>query len=58
MFVMDYEMNYKTIGSEVSELFQGAQDTIYFDDARQIFTIVYHEGFNIGMTVDRLIDIL
>lgn len=55
---MDYEMSFNTIGSEISELFQGAQDTIYFDDASQIFTIVYNEGFNIGITVDRLIDIL
>lgn len=55
---MEHEMKFNTIGSEINELFQGAQDTIYFDNASQIFTIVYNEGFNVGMTVDRLIDIL
>lgn len=58
MFVMDYEMRFSRINSEINELLYGSEDTIYFDLEDNVFKIAYNGGSEVGMTLDRLIDIL
>lgn len=58
MFVMDYEFSFNTVNSEINELLYGSEDTIYFDNIANVFKITYNGGSEVGMTLDRLIDIL
>jgi len=58
MFVMDYEFSFNTVNSEINELLYGSEDTIYFDLDENLFKITYNGGSEVGMTLDRLIDIL
>lgn len=55
---MDYEFSFSTVNSEINELLYDSEDTIYFDHEDNIFKIAYNGGTEIGITLDRLIDIL
>lgn len=58
MFVMNYELSFNRVNSEVNDLLYGSDDTIYFDHEDNVFKITYNGGSEVGMTLDRLIDIL
>lgn len=58
MFVMDYEFSFNTVNSEINALLYGSEDTIYFDHEDNVFKIAYNGGSEVGLTLDRLIDIL
>ncbi len=53
---MDYGL--KNLKDEVNQILGGSSDTIYFDENVQSFRIEYHCGYEVGMSLDRLIDIL
>ena len=55
---MDYEENLIGVNSEVNSILQGSDDTIYFDRDAKTFKIEYSCGYEIGLSMDRLIDIL
>lgn len=55
---MNYEFSFDRVNSEVNDLLYGSEDTIYFDHEDNIFKIAYNGGSEVGMTLDRLIDIL
>ena len=57
MFVMDYDFGMNSVNSDINELLYGSEDTIYFDHEDNVFKIV-NRGFKVGMTLERLIDIL
>ncbi len=53
---MDYGL--KNLNEEVNQILGGSSDTIYFDENANTFVIEYHCGVEVGLTLDRLIDIL
>lgn len=55
---MDYEFSFNTVNSEINALLYGSEDTIYFDHEDNVFKIAYNGGSEVGLTLDRLIDIL
>lgn len=55
---MDYGFRLNNVNSEINELLYGSEDTIYFDHEDKVFKITYNGGSEVGMTLDRLIDIL
>ena len=55
---MDYEFSFNAVNAEINELLYGSEDTIYFDTEDNIFRITYSGGSEVGLTLDRLIDIL
>lgn len=55
---MDYEMSLNDVNAEINQILSGSGDTIYFDADINTFRIEYHCGYEIGLSLDRLIDIL
>ena len=59
MFVMmSFDSGFNVFSAEINELLSDSDDTIYFDGDINIFKISLTDGFEIGLTLDRLIDIL
>ncbi len=58
MFVMDYQSSLNSLNAEINDLLHGSEDTIYFDSEGNVFQFTCEGGSKVGMTLDRLIDIL